>query len=246
MERRWITGDEILVRWQGLDFELANAFLTGSVIDGKMINLEPIDRKTGKHPIHICMSCEYSTFEGMPGDHYFGHTRRYACDPAPGQGCCYAALPLDVLAGKLRLHHFLMKDVLEFEVIAGMAPMENHADQQRLSGASTQEPEESSIVSAMAESRDGLSLREKQELGRLRAEKEKWDLSLRATISIALSLSEGKRATKEDLWGVLKEQGIFRNELPDTTFLKIWSLIPQQFKSLGGRPKRSEGRSETP
>ena len=86
-----------------------------------------------------------------------------------------------------------------------------------------------------------LSGKEHQEFGRLRKEKEKWDLSIKvaARAGVIASTSEEK-ITRPKLWTELEASGVIKNsgEIPDTTFKKIWDAIPQEYRNLGGRPSK--------
>lgn len=83
-----------------------------------------------------------------------------------------------------------------------------------------------------------LDVRMRKELGTLRREKEKWDLSVEAAVVVGLYCARDdvqKPVTRPSLKDHLHESGI--KDLPDTTFDKIWGHIPPKFKHRGGRPK---------
>jgi hypothetical protein len=228
MKKRWITGEEILDRWQGLDFELANAFLHGYDVDWeRTVRIDPYSQIDGRKPCTLCMACEYGTYDGWPGEHHFQGTHEHSCSPEPAVNCCHVALPLNVLAAKLKEQFFLLSEVEEYERLAGIV-VNNNEDNVELSIGTEQVNE------------NGLSPEERQELGRLRLEKEKWDRSIKASMVVGQSLTPGKRFTKEELWKILEKSGIQRNDLPNTVFNQIWASIPTEFRNIGGRPKTGD------
>lgn len=84
-----------------------------------------------------------------------------------------------------------------------------------------------------------LSTKESRELGQLRREKEKWDLSIEASIYACLFCSNQEiPVTRKQLWDELEKGGF--GSIPDSTFEKIWKAIPSQFRNRGGRPKGSK------
>lgn len=228
MKKRWITGEDILERWQGLDFELANAFLHGYDVDWeRTVRLDPYSQIDGRKPCTLCMACEYGTYDGWPGEYNFQGTHEHSCAPEPAVNCCHAALPLNVLADKLKLHYFLLSEVEEYERLSGIVVYGNE-DNEELSTDTEQTNE------------GGLGPEERQELGRLRLEKEKWDTSIRASIVVGRSLTPGKRFTKKEVWKVLADSGIHGSDLPDAVFNQIWASIPTEFRNIGGRPKTGD------
>jgi hypothetical protein len=83
-----------------------------------------------------------------------------------------------------------------------------------------------------------LSGKEKQELGRLQREKEKWDDSIRAAVVAGLFCAglKGQRIIRDQLWEALRQEGL--DSIPDTTFDKIWKAVPEKFRHPGGRPPK--------
>lgn len=83
-----------------------------------------------------------------------------------------------------------------------------------------------------------LSGKERQELGRLKHEKEKWDASIHASVAVAVyciersSENPENRPTRKEIADFL-----FKFKLPDTTTNKIIKAIPTKYRHSGGRPK---------
>lgn len=84
-----------------------------------------------------------------------------------------------------------------------------------------------------------LTKSEKQELGRLRKEKEKWDESISASVSIGIWLTELKyKITHKEL-----EAQILKAfpDIPKSTInKKIWEAIPEDYKNTGGAKKQPQ------
>ena len=84
-----------------------------------------------------------------------------------------------------------------------------------------------------------LSPKESQELGRLRKEKEKWDDSIKAAVQAAIYCEkQGKKVTKKQIWDELSQHSL--DNIPNTTFDKIWRAIPSEYRSIGGRPPKNK------
>lgn len=83
---------------------------------------------------------------------------------------------------------------------------------------------------------------EKQELGRLRLEKHKWPLRVKAAVlaGIHAGTSEGKitRTSIRDYWA---ENDLPLMDITDATLEEIWNALPLQKKSTGGRPAKGLG-----
>ncbi len=88
-----------------------------------------------------------------------------------------------------------------------------------------------------------LSGKERQELGRLRTEKKKWEQSIKAAVQVAIHCvkeSAGKakqKPTRADIEDFLHEF-----KLPKTTEEKIISTIPSEYRQGAGRPKKTPER----
>jgi hypothetical protein len=94
-------------------------------------------------------------------------------------------------------------------------------------------------VNIECESCDPLSGRERQELGRLRREKEKWDDSIRAAVvATQYCVLRGFSVTRRETWEELGRHKLAK--IPDTVFEKIWKAIPQEYRHAGGRPLRAK------
>lgn len=79
--------------------------------------------------------------------------------------------------------------------------------------------------------------KERQELGRLRKAKEKWDDSIHAAvIATQFCIEQNDRVTKKLLWDKLDQQKY--GKIPNTVFEKIWKAIPQKYRNIGGAPKK--------
>ena len=84
----------------------------------------------------------------------------------------------------------------------------------------------------------GLNAKEKRELGQLRREKEKWDASLNVALKIGIFCrDQNKELTRKKVWDKVYE---IDKSLPDTTIEKIWTSIPEKYRSKGGRPKKEK------
>jgi hypothetical protein len=75
-----------------------------------------------------------------------------------------------------------------------------------------------------------------RELGRLRAEKKKWEASILAAVQAGIHCSEMDGViTRDQLTDfILKIQN-----LPYTTIDKIWNALPDKYKKKAGRPKKT-------
>lgn len=83
------------------------------------------------------------------------------------------------------------------------------------------------------ESQEPLKTKERQELGRLRIEKEKWELAINAAVHAAL-FCNGKEITRNQL-----SSELHRFKLPDTTIELIWKALRDKGLTKGsGRPKK--------
>lgn len=83
-----------------------------------------------------------------------------------------------------------------------------------------------------------LTNEEKRTLGQLEREKEKWDISIEAavTIGIYVASANGRVMRKEIQDEVYKVDG----DIPKTTIERIWKAIPVKYRKQGGRPKNKE------
>jgi len=74
-----------------------------------------------------------------------------------------------------------------------------------------------------------------RELGRLRAEKKKWDASIRAAVQVGIHCSEiDDVITRDELTDFI----VKIETLPDTTIDKIWQALPEKYRKKAGRPKK--------
>ena len=78
----------------------------------------------------------------------------------------------------------------------------------------------------------------RQEFGRLRRQKEKWDSSIDVAVKIGMFCQAQDRILnyseiQDQVYGIDKS-------LPDTTIRKIWKSIPKKYKSKGGRPGKKK------
>lgn len=83
--------------------------------------------------------------------------------------------------------------------------------------------------------------KERQELERLRVERDKWHESIEAAVKAGqhcAQLPEGKVITKDEFTDFLNSAG--HRSLPATTITKIWKVLPAEIKSKGGRPRGSK------
>lgn len=80
--------------------------------------------------------------------------------------------------------------------------------------------------------------KEKQKLGRLSREKENWDLTILAAVEAGLFVKNGKKVVKR---AELQDM-LFRKfpKLTHTSFERIWSSIPVNYKKSAGRPSEKK------
>ncbi len=88
------------------------------------------------------------------------------------------------------------------------------------------------------DNQQSLNAKERREFGQLKREKEKWDASIKAAVEIGIFCQEqNKKMTRKEIWDkVYKADPNIHN----TTIEKIWKAIPKQYRTTGGRPKKSE------
>jgi hypothetical protein len=79
-----------------------------------------------------------------------------------------------------------------------------------------------------------MAAQESRELGQLRAEKSKWDASIRAAVETGIHCASLKNVITRDQ---LTDFVIKIESLPDTTIDKIWQALPDKYKKKAGRPK---------
>ncbi|MBC2713538.1 MAG: hypothetical protein HGJ94_21830 [Desulfosarcina sp.] len=81
-----------------------------------------------------------------------------------------------------------------------------------------------------------LNGKDRQELGRLRNEKQKWDDSIAAAVRIGIFCKEIAEPLKKDvLTDKISDMGY---HLPDTTIIKIWRSVPEEFRKKAGAPRK--------
>ena len=85
-----------------------------------------------------------------------------------------------------------------------------------------------------------LSKSEDQELGRLRKEKLKWDLSLEAAVKSAIYFSrEAETPVKhKDLEDFIYKK--VHKSVPTTSIERIWKSFPDELKKNAGRPQKKK------
>jgi hypothetical protein len=101
---------------------------------------------------------------------------------------------------------FVVNDVFEFEKEEGLVVYMQ--DGVPISGAL-----------ANGQGDEALYGKERQELGRLREEKKKWDNAIEAAVHAAL-LCQGGKIKRKELW-----EELHRFKLPDTTLERIWKAL---------------------
>lgn len=214
--RQWITPGELMKRWRCWPFQIGEAWRAGlpvySSINGAKVE-----------PGESCLECTLGNQNGGKGcDHELcAHVWTYEgfC-PATGEGeADYYRLDVGGIGDRLANGAFTF-DLDEVEA------------SEREHGLTSQEEADASVP-ALA----GLDPEERRELGQLRRDQEKWDLSISASIAVGKALTTGGRFTKEDVWKVIVDAGIDRNDLPNTTFKRIWDRVPEGFRKGRGRPK---------
>jgi hypothetical protein len=86
----------------------------------------------------------------------------------------------------------------------------------------------------------GPSKNESQELGRLRREKEKWNLSIEAAVKSAIHFSrEAKKSvTRAELLDFVYKE--VNKTVTSTSIDKIWKAFPDDLKKDAGRPKKKK------
>jgi hypothetical protein len=86
----------------------------------------------------------------------------------------------------------------------------------------------------ISDSEASINGKELQELGQLREEKKKWDISIRAAVYAAL-FCQGKEIKHDELTGALHQF-----HLPDTTQERIWKALRDKgLTKKAGRPRKS-------
>lgn len=80
--------------------------------------------------------------------------------------------------------------------------------------------------------------KERREFGQLKREKEKWDASIKAAVTIGIFCQKQKK--KMLFKEIQAEVNKFDKNIPETTIRKILAALPEQYKSQGGRPKKSK------
>jgi hypothetical protein len=83
-----------------------------------------------------------------------------------------------------------------------------------------------------------MTAEESREYGQLKIEKIKWDKSINAAVHATIfCIDQEKPVTRKQLRNHLSEKKL--EDIPDTTFEKIWKAIPQEYRSAGGRPPKA-------
>ncbi|MBW4056161.1 MAG: hypothetical protein HIU83_12330 [Proteobacteria bacterium] len=78
---------------------------------------------------------------------------------------------------------------------------------------------------------------EKRELGRLRREKESFDLAIKATVkAVRFCISENRRVKREELFDLLTKEP---NGISKELFERILPLLPEEFRKGAGAPKKT-------
>lgn len=78
--------------------------------------------------------------------------------------------------------------------------------------------------------------KERREFGQLKREKEKWDASIKAAVTIGIFCQKQKK--KMLFKEIQAKVNKFDKNIPETTIRKIFAALPEQYKSQGGRPKK--------
>lgn len=138
-----------------------------------------------------------------------------------------------------------LKEIIEWALSAGFQVPDDFSERLLSSGlkkkakASDSPKSESSIHKQNIQEK--ISGSEKQELQRLKVERDKWNDSIEAAVkagSYCARLAEGAVITRADFTDFLFQAG--HKALPTTTIDKIWKALPSEIKSKGGRPKDSK------
>ena len=88
------------------------------------------------------------------------------------------------------------------------------------------------------DNQQSLNAKERREFGQLKREKEKWDASIKVAVEIGIFCQEQNKKIKR---AEIRDKAYEANpNIHDTTIEKIWKAIPKQYRSTGGRPKKSE------
>ncbi len=92
-----------------------------------------------------------------------------------------------------------------------------------------------------SDNNETLEANQKQELGRLRTEKSKWDDSVEISVEVGLFCSEleknKQKITRDMLTDFIAQKGY--GDLPKTTIDKIWKAIPEKYRKKAGRPSNN-------
>jgi len=86
------------------------------------------------------------------------------------------------------------------------------------------------------DNQQSLNAKERREFGQLKREKEKWDASIKAAVTIGIFCQKQKK--KMLFKEIQAEVNKFDKNIPETTIRKILAALPEQYKSQGGRPKK--------
>lgn len=207
-----INGNALRERWGAAPvFELARIIRAGELVP--IYEMAGGRRTAEADPCLVCSACEVPNPEGQHGREIeCTHSRNGHGEQIPCRG------RWEVYARALRINEatFYLREVEEYERAHGWE-----------------------LVQPNPLEEAGLDPKERRELGQLRLEKEKWDASIKAAVVAGMVASEGQPMTKDQLRGALKQNGVSWAEIPDTTFNKIWSAIPERFRNMGGRPKKT-------
>jgi len=118
-----------------------------------------------------------------------------------------------------------------FKIIIEKSELQNIGDDNPYLKSAVKKLKKESVEKPPGSSIDA---KEKIELGQLRIEKQNWDTSIEAAVMATIySLKQKDKIIKKELEDELKKY-----DLPETTFLKIWKAIPEQYRSSGGRPSK--------
>jgi len=88
------------------------------------------------------------------------------------------------------------------------------------------------------DNQQSLDGKERKKFGQLKREKEKWDASIKAAVTIGIFCQkQKKKMTRKEIWDKIYKAD---PNIHNTTIEKIWKAIPKQYRTTGGRPKKSE------
>jgi hypothetical protein len=208
-KRIYFTGEEVMGRW-GIGAHNFRAYLVKAFKDseGQTKYLTPLKQDTFTDALSTLgyMIATQKSDEEIPPEQILEGVREVEMEQAEMFNTASSHW-----IGHLLFH---VKDIMEFE--------EQHPMLMANNGKAAQGQAPS------------LDVKERQELGRLRLEKEKWETSIKAAVQAAL-LCQGGKIKRDQL-----KDKLYEFDLPDTVIESIWKALREKGLTKGpGRPSKS-------